>query len=404
MKILYFGSACDQQWFNHISENIGMPYIVAQYKFEIALLDGLSCKKNMDVKIYYIYQQLYYPKGKYIFLKSKVKSLNEKLRVANISAMYLPIMKEICFFVAGIFLTLKWAIKNMNETEKLILTPFNYTPLAFGILLIAKIFKIKRVNIFTDLSADILNENRQKEMILLKKIILPYYRKIVNYLETNYDLYILFTEPMNEKINPNKKPYLVMEGIFNSGLDLTPEKKEYALMYAGTLSFEYGVKMILDAFEEIEDENLELWLFGDGDMHDYIINLCERNKKVKFYGFISHLEVFKYEKKATLLVNTRNPNDSYTMYSFPSKTFEYMLSGTPYLTTYLKGIPDEYYKYLYVVNNYAVDSIKSEIIKILGKSQRDLILKGLKARRFILNQKKHSEQIDKILKFFSEEL
>lgn len=399
MKILYFGSACDQEWFNHISQTIGMPSIVAQYKFETALLDGLSCVENIDLTIYYVYQQTYYPKGKYKFIKSKIKTINEKLSVTYINTVYFPIIKEFSFFLAGIFLTLKWMIKNNNEPEKIILTPFHYTPLALGILLIAKIFRIKRVNIFTDLSTDILNTKRQKEMILLKKIILPHYKKIVSYLENSYDLYILFTEPMNEKVNRAKKPYIVIEGICDCNLDLTSEKKEKALMYAGTLSYEYGVIMILDAFEQIDDDTLQLWLFGEGDMHDYIVNLCERDKRVKFFGFMPHSEVFKYEKRATLLVNTRNPNDTYTRYSFPSKTFEYMLSGTPYLTTYIKGIPEEYYKYLLVVDQYDVNLIKKNIIKIFKKPKSELILIGEAAQNFIKNSKNQVVQANKIIQF-----
>lgn len=399
MKILYFGSACDQEWFNQTSQTIGMPSIVAQYKFEMALLDGLSCEENIDLTIYYIYQQTYYPKGKYKFIGSKIKRINEKLSATYINAAYFPIIKELSFFVAGVFQTFKWVIKNKNQTEKIILTPFHYTPLALGILLIAKMFKINRANIFTDLSADILNEKRQKEMIMLKKLILPYYKKVVCSLEKNYDLYILFTEPMNERINPNKKPYLVIEGIFNCALDLAPEKKERAIMHAGTLSFEYGVKMILDAFEQIEDNSLQLWLFGEGDMHDYIINLCKRDKRVKFFGFTPHTEVFKYEKKAALLVNTRDPNDDYTKYSFPSKTFEYMLSGTPYLTSYINGIPEEYYKYLYVVKNYTVSSIKNEILKIIDKPDCQIVRKGKLAKEFVLRNKDPKSQSKKIIDF-----
>ena len=57
-------------------------------------------------------------------------------------------------------------------------------------------------------------------------------------------------------------------------------------------------------------------------------------------------------KEAKLLINLRNPEDKYTKYSFPSKTFEYMVSGTPFFTTKLEGIPSEYYNYLYCIDSY----------------------------------------------------
>ena len=387
MKILYFGSACDTEWFDNVSKNKAMPYNVAQYRFEMALVKGFSSIEDIDMRIFYLYQELYYPNGKYLWFKSRVKKLNERYTVTYISGINLPVIKELYNFFCGFFLTLKWGIKNRKEPDKVILSPFQYTPLSLGILVTARILKIKRANIFTDLSADIMNENRQQDMIWLKRIILPYYKKLVNGLETSYDLYVLFTEAMNGKVNPTKKPYLIMEGIFNNNLDLATLEKTKAIMYAGTLSFEFGIKLFLDAFEQITDEDLQLWLFGDGDMREYITELCSRDSRVTFFGFRPHEEVFVYEKRATLLINTRNPDDSYTKYSFPSKTFEYMVSGTPFLTTRIGGIPEEYYQYLYIIKDYSVESVKQKIEEVLTNPQSELDDFGETARQFVLENK-----------------
>jgi glycosyltransferase involved in cell wall biosynthesis len=397
MKILYFGSACDKEWFDKVSKIKAMPYGVAQYRFETALLDGLASIDDLDMEIFYLYQESYYPKGRFLTYKSKVRKLNSKHFVNHLPGINLPIFKEIFWLFVGFFLTLKFAFTNRHQNDKLILTPFNYAPLSLGIFLGSKLFGIKRANVFTDLSSDIMNDKRQKDMIRLKRVLLPYYQKIVSSLENNYDYYILFTEAMNERVNPKHKPYLVMEGIFNADLDLSKTIKEKAIMYAGTLSFEYGIKMFLDAFEQIKDEDLQLWLFGDGDMREYIHELSERDNRVIYFGFKSHEEVFDYEKKATLLINTRNPEDSYTKYSFPSKTFEYMVSGTPYLTTRIAGIPEEYYQYLYVVEDYSVLVVKQKIEEVLDKPQCELDDFGQKARLFVLENKNSKIQAKKII-------
>ncbi|EHL68896.1 hypothetical protein HMPREF1014_04368 [Bacillus sp. 7_6_55CFAA_CT2] len=303
--------------------------------------------------------------------------------------------------VQGVYLTLKWGLKNFKDKEKVILTPFNYTPLSLGIYIASKLLRIKRVNIFTDLSSDIMNNNRQKEMHWIKKNVLSTYKRLVDYIEQNYDGYVLFTEPMNKKVNLSGKPYIVLEGIFNNDLDLSPLPKSKAIMYAGTLAFEYGVKNILDAFEQIEDNELELWLFGDGDMREYIENLAIKDKRVKYFGFKSRAEVFEYEKRATLLVNARNPVDQYTMYSFPSKTFEYMVSGTPFLTTRLKGIPQEYDKYIYSINDSDINLIKKEIETILLIPDEEINKLTQDARLFILENKNSKVQGKKVLDFLN---
>ena len=397
MKILYFGSACDKEWFDKISQLKSTPYSTAQYRFEMALLAGFAEMDEIEMEIFYLHQEDYYPKGHFLIYKTKLKELNQRHVIKYLPGMNLPIIKEIFNLLLGIFLTLKWAIVNRNEQNKIILTPFNYAPLSLGTLFIANIFGIKRANVFTDLSGDIMNEKRQKDMIWIKQVILPCYKKLIGWIEANYDLYILFTDAMNERVNPKNKPYLVMEGIFNADLGLSEMEKEKAIMYAGTLSFEYGIKMFLDAFEQIFDEEIQLWLFGDGDMKKYINQLCERDDRVIYYGFKPHEEVFEYEKKATLLINTRNPMDEYTRYSFPSKTFEYMVSGTPFLTTYIAGIPQEYYQYLYIIEEYSIESVKQRIQDVLAKPQSELDEFGKKARQFVLENKNSVVQAERII-------
>ena len=100
-----------------------------------------------------------------------------------------------------------------------------------------------------------------------------------------------------------------------------------------------------------------------------------------------------------LLINTRNPEDEYTKYSFPSKTFEYIVSGTPFLTTRIAGIPEEYYKYLYVINDYSVASVKQKIEEVLAKPQSELDDFGQQARQFVLENKNSEIQAKKIIQY-----
>ncbi|MGM7634653.1 glycosyltransferase [Bacillus sp. Hm123] len=402
MNILYFGSLCDKKWFNQVCHNNGTPSQVAQFMFEKALVDGFSAKEKIEMELHYLYQEPYYPKGKSLMFKRKTKPLNQKYMVKYVSNLNLPLAKEVYAFFQGMIRTFTWGIKHRNSKQKVILTPFNYTPLSLGIFVASKLLRIKRVNIFTDLSSDILTSKRQQNMPWFKKMVLPFYMKLVNFVEHQYDGYVLFTEPMNQKVNPKNKPFIVMEGIFNNDLDLSEVPKQKAVMYAGTLAFEYGVKNILDAFEQMEDEDLELWLFGDGDMREYIEQLAIRDKRVKFFGFKPRSEVFEYEKRATLLINARNPEDEYTMYSFPSKTFEYMVSGTPFMTTNLKCIPQEYHDYLYIID--PAESLNDQMHAILNKPKSELRMKGEGARQFVLGNKTSVIQTSTIIQLIQQEV
>ena len=115
-------------------------------------------------------------------------------------------------------------------------------------------------------------------------------------------------------------------------------------------------------------------------------------------------EVLAYEQKASLLVNVRDPNEAFTSYSFPSKTIEYMLSGTPLLTTRLPGIPKEYDKYLILIEDNLPQTIASGIetaFRMTSEARQSL---GNAAACFIAEEKNSEKQAEKILRFISERL
>ena len=233
------------------------------------------------------------------------------------------------------------------------------------------------------------------------------YLKCALAIQGNFDGYIYLTEAMKEKVNPDK-PYIVIEGIADINSikhiqDVNEKKK--AIMYAGGLYEKYGIINLIKAFELIQDKignQVELWLFGDGTAVKEIKRYAEKNSLIRYFGRKSREEILKYEKSATLLVNLRSTKESFTKYSFPSKTIEYMLSGTPLLTTELSGIPEEYFKYLFHIEDNKVELISKKMEEILELSNEELTDFGRDAQKFIIENKNSKSQIKKILSFFSE--
>ena len=98
------------------------------------------------------------------------------------------------------------------------------------------------------------------------------------------------------------------------------------------------------------------------------------------------------EMAATLLVNPRPTGEEYVKYSFPSKTMEYMSTGTPVLTTVLPGMPKEYHPYVYLLEEETADAIAEKLGQIFAQPAD-----ALKAREFILKEKNNVTQAGKIL-------
>ena len=82
---------------------------------------------------------------------------------------------------------------------------------------------------------------------------------------------------------------------------------------------------------------------------------------------------------------------------------EYMVSGTPVLTTVLPGMPKEYYPYVYLLEDESPEGIATQLCKILSYPMEERLNKGLSARTFVLKEKSNVQQSKRIIEFFQRE-
>lgn len=215
------------------------------------------------------------------------------------------------------------------------------------------------------------------------------------------DGYVLLAPRMSERLPINGKPWIQVEGIYNPENDqISVEKaKEKVILYTGNLGKRYGILELLDAFHQIDNNNYRLWICGNGDGLNDIKEYEKIDSRIKYLGLFSRSEVIKLQKQATVLVNPRHSCDEYTIYSFPSKTMEYMASGTPTLMSHLKSIPNNYDDYLFYFDDESVDGYSKRIVEICEKSQEELNEFGEKASQFIMQYKTPKPQVEKIISF-----
>ena len=98
-------------------------------------------------------------------------------------------------------------------------------------------------------------------------------------------------------------------------------------------------------------------------------------------------------------MNPRPSRESFCKYSFPSKTIEYMASGTPVLMTRLPGVPKEYFDYVYAIEEETADGICRSLIEIFGQSEAQRARFGAAARDFVKTNKSCAAQCGRILDF-----
>lgn len=397
MKIFYFGTVCNLSNYEIMMKKSKAKTTVAGVVFESALLSGFS-KLGVEMDIYTYPMFPTFPTFPKIFFGKKVEDLDFGYKCTWLRTCNLPVIKQIVRRIDGRRALKKWLKHNQGQ-DCAVLT-FAIPPfLAKDIIKLSRKYNVKCFAIITDLLRDMyMNETHSRFISNLKQL---YLHQAIRY-QGKYDAYVYLTKEMSEVINP-EKPFIVVEGVADVSNAKAPDIKEKitpaAIMYAGMLHKKYGILNLVEAFCKLNKNDAELWLFGDGSCVQEIKEYCSSNDRIKYFGNTAREKVLEYERKATLLVNVRDPKDSFTKYSFPSKTIEYMLSGTPMLTTKLTGIPEEYFEYLFLLSDVSVEVIAAKLEEILGKTQMELCEFGKRAQEFIIQNKKSSDVGRKIIKF-----
>lgn len=317
-----------------------------------------------------------------------VKGFDEKtegVHIRYMSVMNVRFLKYLFWFMQVMFTVL------FSGRDTVVLYDVLYTSAAFGAILAAKLRKLKLIGIVTDFPDFSLTSQKAKN-VKIKRVPID-----------AADAYIFLTKQMDERLNPKRKPFIVLEGHVNQKMAYREhrewEKNKKTIIYAGSIMKKYGISVLCDAFIKYSLPDEELHIYGIGDYEHEVRELQDRYKRIIYYGNRPNEEVVEAELNATLLVNPRPTDEEFTKYSFPSKTLEYMVSGTPVLSSRLAGIPDVYQNYIFFFDDNTPEALGMRMREILDLSPEVLSQKGAAARAFVLKEKNNHAQAKKIIEF-----
>lgn len=365
---------------------------VAGNKMQLGIAKGIANEEN-DVTILSIIPIATYPKEKKIFIYKKKEKLNQMntYYIPFINIFFLKQLSQM-FFVA--MYTIGWIYKNRKQ-EKRIIT-FNMFPnIALPVSIIKKITRILTVCIFAD--PPIFTENLKKSKKIEKKIS----EKLLN----NYDKFIVLNEYVVEKYNI-KKPFIVIDGGFdktdfeNDALSKNKSKSEkYIILYSGALTEYNGIPVLLQAFKELQNTEVELHIYGDGNKKELVLDYSKKDKRICYFGSVENSEILLLQRQADLLINPRLELEEISKLTFPSKIIEYFLSETPILTTKLNGLTHDYLKYVDLIEESTVEGVRQSITKFLTEDYENKKVRAKCGAKYIYSEKNWGKQSEKILKF-----
>ncbi|WP_201319211.1 glycosyltransferase [Paenibacillus sp. EPM92] len=391
MKILYVSSLCSKKEYKKICEIAKSTISQPAQKYHVLMAEGFSLNQNVEVTALSA-RPISRRVSNRLFWTQK-KERENTLTYLYLPFINFPLVRQLMIFIFSFFCTFIWGIKNKKAV--IICDVLNMS-VSYGALLAGKFLNRHVAGIVTDVPGFFAED--EGEVSIVNRVS----KKINMILIFSLDSYVLLTEAMNEIVNPELKPYCVIEGqvdvnMLNTNNSLKQKYEQKICMYTGSLNRANGIDILIESFLKANLSNSELHIYGSGDYENEIIAITQKESHIYYHGSVHNDIVINEQLKATLLINPRPTNRLFTKYSFPSKNMEYMVSGTPTLTTKLPGMPKEYYKYVYLIEDETIDGISKTMKEIMSKSKDELHQKGLNAKEFVLREKNNAIQAKKII-------
>lgn len=395
MNILFIGKACPLKTAEIILQKSGKNPGYQIIKFTDLILKGFIHNQQKVS----VLTNISNPNNVFSFSKRETK---DDIYYKYLPSIRIPILSQLLHIIYSFIYTFYWCLK--TNKDKIIICDIFASSSSRGAIAASKFFNIRRCAIITDMIATPITTEFN-----VKKIWWRFFFKTRRWNQKNilkqYDQFIFLTQQMNLIYNPLNKPYIVMEGsvdhtfIPNTGIK---KQEPRIIMYAGSIEAEYGFNELVQAFMALPNSDVELHIYGNGKFVKTLLDYQKQDSRIKYQGIVSNEQIVALEQQATLLVNPRLSHEDFVKYSFPSKTSEYMLSGTPLLTTKLPGIPEEYFDYLYIFEEETIDGFAKKMQEILSLSPTKLETMGLKAQQFILEHKNNVIQTKRLINFFTQ--
>lgn len=389
----------EKEWQYLNESKVGLQAADNVYQWNI--IDGLL--DNMGSQTLYIINSApvgCYPRSnkRLVFRSTRGKYKNAVFH--EIGFLNIPVIKPVMRFFSYIRLIQKYAKKD----RRLVIYGL-YLPQ----LLALKFVKLFRPNcvdaaIFID---DLPGQYGILPRSFVRRIIKLFFdNQIIKILNDGKTIshFALLTDQMSKVIQMHERNFTVIEGIARQNTE--PESnhfkdsKKKIIYYAGTLNSEYGIETLTDAFMQIQGDEYELWICGDGDARETVEKAALADKRIRYYGFVDKERADELRDLSDVLVNPRTNEGAYTKYSFPSKTIEYMLAAKPIIMYKLDGIPIEYDCFLNYVSGVQPIDLAKKIVDVCVADSKEAEERARDGRKWILKNKNPKAQMAKLLSLF----
>lgn len=379
MHIVYAATTCSDRLYRELFADVANKPAFQAQKYHRLLMEGLSKAASVDVvatlpltpglmKTAVVAPQAEWENGVHYHYAAAYRNPKQKI-IHNALAVFCG--------------TLRMA----RRGDGVVIDCLNSTTAVFA-MLAARLRGAKCVGIVTDLPEMVISSSKAQ--------------KVSAWIIRHCTHYVFLTEAMNTRLNPGNKPYVILEGHCDAAMAaevpaMERKKSPRICMYAGGVVAKYGLDYLVEGFRLADIPNAKLVVYGPGSYVPQLQEIAAQDTRIEYGGMLFNREIVERELEATVLINPRPTYEEFVKYSFPSKTMEYMVSGTPTITTDLPGMPREYLPYVYLITEETPQGVAEVLRRVLDQDAQTLHDFGMQARAFVLNNKTNEIQAKKIL-------
>ena len=388
MNYIFIGSSRADSITNELLD-MGSTVNFAGNTLQQALLTGFA-KHVKDMKVITSWGISTYPKVKRVFFPRKKVQDSVANDYVYVGAVNLPFINLISRYIR----TRRELKRMLSKNEPNVVLVYEvHTPFMLAAVSLRK--DIDKICLIVPDLPEFMSAPGGRLKLFLKAID----KKIIIKCIAKIDKFVLLSDLMKERLPLEGKECILMEGIFQNSQDMVFKSKERykTIMYTGGVYWRRGTDMLLDAFQQILDPNYRLWIRGNGDMEDEIKARAKKDPRIVYFPPMEREQLLELEQKATVMVNPTPANLNFTKYFFPSKTMEYLASGTPTIMFRLGCMPKEYEPYLFYVEDNTMESLRDKLIEVCEKTQEELNAFGARAQKFVLTKKTPEVQCGRII-------
>lgn len=368
---------------------------VAGNKMQYNLLNYLSKYDDVSIDIVSFHPYKSFLSSGKFFVKPQIEYLyGGRVKIYQIGYINISILKQ-CLYPIVTYLK----ARQLTSKEDIVFAYDMYPTQGIPLSWLKKKVGGKTVCLLADLSLG----GVHKETGFRK-----YLRKIFDWSTLQSirkcDYFIVLNENAAKVYAPHSK-YLVMDGgiepsEYGNGNNLWDGQVKN-IVYTGALVEYSGIMNLIEAMSMIQNKEIVLDIYGRGSLAGVIEDIARNCKNIRYHGSVSNEEAMKVQQTSWLLVNPRPVENAIAQVTFPSKIFEYMMSGRPVMSTRLNGFSKDYDNLLFWIEDSSPGNLANSIDKIDKISNDELKSIAVNAKKYLLKNKTWNNNAEKVHDFLN---